>query len=491
MSPRRPLRATSPVASAPAAARTDSSGTAASATSASATAVAARVASAVAAAGAALLAVGVLAAGRSRAETPPPPAGRSVAAGAIDTSPAPRQAASELVPCEVPVVRRDTLRDEQGRPFFLAPDALHVREGTLLIAGHHSAYVRADADGRALDGEQDAVLVALRAPDGRTRTFPRPDEVGDVPLQPVRVAPLPERRWAVLLADRVGAVENAVDRHVWLAVLGAEGWQSVTRIAPPPGVRILEGASEPLAADGEHLLAALPAIRHDDEYGAVLVEGTAARLTTRFLPLHGVAYTAATFAGSGAEPALFAVHANRSVTRSGNAFFLYFPDRSGAKPRLLTDGVASAIHAPHVFRVNGGFRVVALERSHIDRTAPDQLVDIHVSDQGDAVVQPLASGADRIASARVDADAVIAAYTSLSTSGTIEVTLFRRPGPGRGMRVPVSPPHSEVLGVAQDGASEVVVATILGNVFQAMVPSLALTWVTPRCRATSGRGDAR
>lgn len=486
MSPRRLLRSTSPSASAPAAARTVGSGT-----SASGAAVASRVASAVAAAGAALLAVGVLAAGRSRAETPPPSAGRSGAAGVIDTSPAPRRPASDLVPCEVPVVRRDTLRDAQGRPFFLAPDAMHARDGTLLIAGQHSASMRVDADGRVIDGEQDAVLVAIRAPDGRTRTYPRPEAVGESPLQPVRVAPLPDRRWAVLLTDRVESVENAVDRRVWLAVLGADGWQSVTRIAPPPGVRILDGPSEPFAGDGERLLAALPAIRHDDEYGALLLEGTTARITTRFLPLHGVAYTAATFAGSGVETALFAVHVNRSVTRSGNAFFLYFPDRSGVPPRLLTDGVASAIHAPQVFRVGGGFRVVALERSRVDQTAPDQLVDIHVSDQGDAVVQPLARGVERIASARVDTDAVIAAYTSRSTSGTVEVTLFRRPGPGRGMRVPVSPPHAEVLGVAQDGASEVVVATILGNVLQAMAPSLALTWVTPRCRATSGRGDVR
>lgn len=449
------------------------------------------MASAVAAAGAALLAVGVLAAGRSRAETPPPPAGRSDAMGVIDTSPAPRRPASEVVPCDVPVVRRDTLRDEQGRTFYLAPDAMHARDGVLMIAGQHSVHATADATGRVVDAVQDSVLVALRGADGRARTFARPAAVGRTLLATVRAAPLPRGRWVLLLIDNSKFVDEPVARRVWLAVLGRAGWESVTSITPPSGVRVLDGASNPLVTDGERLIAALPAIRHDDDFGALLLEGTPAHLTTRFVPLPGATYVAATFADSVPEPALFAVHPNLHAQRSGNALFLYLPDRPAASPRLLTDGQSTSVHHPHAYRMLGGYRVIATEDSRVDRSAPAQASEVWVPHTADAFVQSFATGVAALASARIGSDTLAVAHTAIVADNEVEVSVFFRPGPGRGMRVPVSTPHHEVVGLAQDGTSDVVVATIHGNVYQAASPSLALTWITPRCQATSGRGDAR
>ena len=447
--------------------------------------MASRFLSGAAAVGAACLAVGVLAAGRRG------PTMASPTLAASDSAPARRVPAASIAPCDVQTVRRDTLRDAQGRPYYLAPDAMLLRDGVLFIAGQHSVWTRSGNDGRVIDGEQDAVLATVREANGEARTFPRPAEIGDITLQPVRAAMLPNERWALLLSEHIAAVDNAINRRVWVAVLSRTGWSSVVPIMPPASVRILDGAGVPLNSRGEHLLTALPAIRDDDEFGALLVEGPVDALTTRFVPLPGVAYVTSSFVGSTLSPALFAVHLNRSVSRSGNALFHYLPDASGVAPVLITDGVGAEIHYPHVYRAPDGYRVVAHERSRIDRAAADQLIEARVPDSGMALVEPLGASVEKLASAGRDSTHVLVAVTSRSTSGTADVTLFRRPGPGRGMRVPVSAAHTEVIGVAWDGAQHAVVATLHGDMHQAMAPTLALTWVTPRCRATSGQEDVR
>jgi hypothetical protein len=408
-----------------------------------------------------------------------------------DTAPARRLPAASIAPCEVQTVRRDTLRDAQGRPYYLAPDAMLLRDGVLFIAGQHSVWTRSGNDGRVIDGEQDAVLATVREANGEARTFARPADIGDITLQPVRAAMLPNDRWALLLSEHIAAVDNAINRRVWVAVLSRAGWSSVVPIMPPASVRILDGAGVPLNSRGEHLLTALPAIRDDDEFGALLVEGPVDALTTRFVPLPGVAYVTSSFVGSTLSPALFAVHPNMGVSRSGNALFLHLPDAPATLPRLITDGVQTDVHEPRVHRVAGGFRILALERSRLDRSAPERVVDVHVPDIGPATAEAISGVAERVISVNVDSADVVAAIISATTSGASDVTLFRRPGPGRGMRLPVSAAHTEVLGVAWDGAQHAVVATLHGDMHQAMAPTLALTWVTPRCRATSGQEDVR
>ncbi|MCU0616873.1 MAG: hypothetical protein MUD17_07325 [Gemmatimonadaceae bacterium] len=451
--------------------------------------MASRLASGATAFGAACLAVGVLAAGRARSAGEAPPASRGGQVG--DTVPARRVAAPTVAPCEVPVLRRDTLRDAQGRAYYLAPDAMLLRDGVLFIAGQRSVWTRTGADGRVVDGEQDGVLATLREANGAVRTFARPAAIGDVPLQTVRAAMLPNDRWALLFSEHIAEVDNAINRRVWVAVLSRTGWASVVPIMPPASVRILDGAGVPLNSRGEHLLTALPAIRDDDEFGALLLEGPVDALTTRFVPLPGVAYVTSSFVGSTLSPAMFAVHPNRGVSRSSNALFHYPLDRSGVAPVMLSDGVRAEIHFPHVYRVPGGYRVLAHERSMIDRAAADQLIEVRVPDSGTPQVEPLVPAVEKLATSGRDSTDVLIAITSRTTSGLADVTLFRRPGPGRGMRLPVSVAHTEVLGVAWDGAQHAVVATLNGDLNQAMAPSLALTWVTPRCRATSGQEDGR
>lgn len=454
-------------------------------------AIAPRILTGAAALGAACLAVGVLAAGRrqqvdassSSAETSP---------SSTSIAPARRVHAPSAAPCDVPVVRRDTLRDAQGRTYYLSPDAMVLRNGALLIAGHRSVWIRTEPDGRAVDGEQDAVLATVREASGAVRTFARPAAVGDALLRRVRATALSSDRWALLLSELPQGVDNAVNSRVWIAVLTRAGWESVTPVVPPSSIRVLDGAGVPLNNRGEHLLVALPAIRADDEFGALLVEGVAPQLRTRFVPLPGVAYVTSSFVGGTRAPALFAVYPPRGVARSGTAIHLHLPDAPGTSPRLITAGLQSEVHEPRVQRVPGGYRLVALERSRVNRSAPEAVVAIQVPDVGTPTVEPLSRDAVRLLSAHVDSADLLAAFTSHdSTSKSIDVTLFRRPGPGRGMRVPVSPSHADVLGLAWDGAGDAVIATLHGDLSQAMAPSLALTWITPRCRATSGSEDAR
>jgi hypothetical protein len=457
---------------------------------------AARLASGAVATAAAALTVGVLSAGASHDTARDPGAGRgdrrghgSAPDGSLPSG-GPTGHARRAA-CEVPVLRRDTLRDAQGRPFFLVPDAMASRDGHLLIAGHRSVRLDTDARGTATGGEQDAVLASLRTADGTHRTFSRPDDLGHVDLEPVRAAALPGGRWAVLLTDRSGSLENAVALRTWLAVLGPDGWEEVRPLAPPPGVRILAGAGAPLQVDGERLLAALPAIRNDDDFGAVLLEGTPTRPTLRFHPLPGAAYTAAAFATAAHEPALFAVHPDPDAPGSGNTLFLHFPDRLAVAPRALTNGTLEALHAPSALRVADGFRVTAMAQSRANRSAPARAVHLFVPDTGAPVPELHAADAVRATSV-IEADgAVLVIHSQSDTAGPPVVQLHRFPGPGRGMRVPVTPTRGEILGAVRDGASDLVIASLLGGVDQAIAPSLALTWISPQCQATSGRETAR
>lgn len=393
--------------------------------------------------------------------------------------------------CEVPVLRRDTLRDAQGRPFFLAPDAMLSRDGEVFIAGQHSVRVVLDATGAIADAEQDQVLVAIQGRDGRVRTFARPEAIGSLSLTAVRAAALPDGRWALLLTHRPQELEAPIHSRVWLAVLGPSGWESVVEVGTLAGVRILDGPSDPLAVRGERLLAALPAIQNDEYYGALLVEGTAVHPTLRFVPLPGVAYAAAVFAHDSDEPVLFAVHPDRRLRSSGNALHLYRLNRPDVPPQPLSDGGLHAFHAPRVAAVPGGFAVTARRQSRRDPLAPEQAVHVQVPDEGTIVTHVLGDAPSTITHTRSDAAPLYAGFLEATAPASLSLSLHAFPGPGRGMRLAVNAVHAEVLGLVTDGASDLIVATLHGDVFQAQPVSLALTWISPRCRPTSGAEDAR
>ena len=393
--------------------------------------------------------------------------------------------------CEVPVLRRDTLRDAQGRPFFLAPDAMLSRDGELFIAGQNSVRVVLDATGAIADAEQDHVLVAIRGRDGRVRTFARPEAIGSLSLTPVRAAALPDGRWALLLTHRPAELEAPIHSRVWLAVLGPSGWQSVVEVDTLAGVRILDGPSDPLAVRGERLLAALPAIQNDEQYGAMLLEGTAERPTLRFVPLPGAAYAAAVFAHGTDEPVLVAVHPDRTLRSSGNALHLHRLNRPGVPPQPLSDGGMHAIHAPRVAAVPGGFAVTATRHARRDRQAPVQAVHVQVPDDGTIVTHLLGEASGTVAHVQSDAAQLYTGFLEKTASAGLSLSLHAFPGPGRGMRLAVNAVHAEVLGLVADGASDLIVATLHGDVSQAQPVSLALTWISPRCRSTSGAEDAR
>jgi len=396
-------------------------------------------------------------------------------------------------PCEATVIRRELLRDSTGARLYVSPDVVLARDGELLLAGHATARFATDVDGRVVDVNPRAFVAALRAVDGRVRTFAVPTPLADAHLRDLRAVPLPNRRWGVLFFNQATHPERtptATSDSLWYGVLGPGGWERVDALPVPPDVRLRLPVARPMQARGATITAAVPAERTNGESGVLLLELNGSTWRTRFLATTGIAYAGLAFDGGTGALRLLVVHADPEVApggRSSNELYLYNPERMGdSRTRLPVFPALPALpaHHPIMLSVGRGLSIAWLaadRRDSLPRRVPTHLM------VRDGVAEPptvLGDAAVHVISVPAGREQVHVLTSHSTHVDSVQVDIRTLPSLSRGVRLRHSTSVAEVFGAGRWNDSTVVVTLLDGTIMEATSIATEVFWIKAQCSSS-------
>jgi len=393
-------------------------------------------------------------------------------------------------PCDAIVIRRETLRDSSGALLYVAPDVVLARDGELLLAGHATARFVADHAGRIVSADPRAFVAAIRAVDGRVRTFAVPTALADATLRDLRAVPLPNKRWGVLFfsqATEVERIPRATADSLWYGVLGPAGWERVDPLPVPGDVRPRLPVARPMQTRGGHVFAAVPAERTNGDAGVLLLEQNGASWRVRFLATHGVAYAGLAVDGETGALRVLAVHTDPDPapgTRSSNELYLYDPERmqaSRTKLSVFPALPAWPAHDPTIVPVGRALSVAWLAADRSDSLG--RRVPTHLMVQN-GIAQPphvLGAQAARLISVPAGHEQVHVITSHTSHVDSVQVDIHTLPALSRGVRLRHATTVAEVMGAGRWNDSTVIVTLLNATVVEATSIATEVFWIKAQC----------